>query len=137
MDSKSSKCSACVRNDCPCEKRVFSDKEWSSLRKEESRVSSALTARDFNLVLLQEEIDKAQKRLNLLQQAMVQKLREHSQLRKAQSSIKERGRLMLLHDSAILESEGPHLAAVHDDPSWSQVVDAMDHLPSDFWNTAE
>jgi hypothetical protein len=63
---------------------------------------------------------------------MVQKLREHSQLRKAQSSIKERGRLMLLHDSAILESEGPHLAAMHDDPSWSQVVDAMDHLPSDF-----
>jgi hypothetical protein len=44
---------------------------------------------------------------------------------------------MLLHDSAILESEGPHLAAMHDDPSWSQVVDVMDHLPSDFWNTAK
>jgi hypothetical protein len=73
--------------------------------------------RDFNLVLLQEEINKAQKRLNLLQQVMVQKLREYSQLHKAQSSIKERGRLMLLHDSAILESEGPHLAAVHNDPS--------------------
>jgi hypothetical protein len=66
MDSKSAKCSACVWNDCPCEKRVFSDKEWSSLRKkewsslrkEESRVSSALTARDFDLVLLQEEINK-------------------------------------------------------------------------------
>jgi hypothetical protein len=26
---------------------------------------------------------------------------------------------------------------VHDDPSWSQVVDVMDYLPSDFWNTAE
>jgi hypothetical protein len=71
MDSKSLKCSACVYNDCLCEKRVFSDKEWSSLQKEESCVSSALTTRDFNLVLLQEEIDKAQKHLNLLQQAMV------------------------------------------------------------------
>jgi hypothetical protein len=71
MDSKSSKYSACVRNNCPCEKRVFSDKEWSSLRKEESCVSSTLTVRDFDLVLLQEEIDKAQKHLNLLQQAMV------------------------------------------------------------------
>jgi hypothetical protein len=59
MDSKSLKCSACVRNDCLCEKRVFSDKEWSSLWKEESCVSSALTVRDFDLVLLQEEIDKA------------------------------------------------------------------------------
>jgi hypothetical protein len=59
MDSKSSKCSACVRNDCPCEKHVFSDKEWSSLWKEESHVSSALTVRDFDLVLLQEEINKA------------------------------------------------------------------------------
>jgi hypothetical protein len=117
MDSKSLKCSACVRNDCPCEKRVFSDKEWGSLRKEESRVSSALTARDFDLVLLQEEINKAQKRLSSLQQVMVRKLREHSQLRKTQDSLKERGRLMLLHDSTILELEDPQLAAVHDDPS--------------------
>jgi hypothetical protein len=68
---------------------------------------------------------------------MVQKLCKHSQLRKAQSSIKERGRLMLLHNLVILESEGPHLAAVHDDPSWSQVVDVMDYLPSNFWNTTE
>jgi hypothetical protein len=68
---------------------------------------------------------------------MVQKLHKYSQLRKAQSSIKECGCLMLLHDLVILESEGPHLAAVHDDPSWSQVVDVMDYLPSDFWNTAE
>jgi hypothetical protein len=52
MDSKSLKCSTCVRNDCLCEKCVFSDKEWSSLRKEESCVLSALTARDFDLVLL-------------------------------------------------------------------------------------
>jgi hypothetical protein len=48
---------------------------------------------------------------------MVQKLREHSQLRKTQDSLKECGRLMLLHDSTILESEDPQLAAVHDDPS--------------------
>jgi hypothetical protein len=59
MDSKSLKYSACVRNDCSCEKRVFSDKEWGSLQKEESCVLSALTARDFDLVLLQEEINKA------------------------------------------------------------------------------
>jgi hypothetical protein len=52
MDSKSLKCSACVQNDCLCEKCVFSDKEWGSLQKEESYVSSALTARDFDLVLL-------------------------------------------------------------------------------------
>jgi hypothetical protein len=59
MDSKSLKCSACVQNDCLYEKYVFSDKEWGSLRKEESHVLSTLTIRDFNLVLLQEEIDKA------------------------------------------------------------------------------
>jgi hypothetical protein len=76
-----------------------------------------LTARDFDLVLLQEEINKAQKRLSSLQQVMVRKLREHSQLRKTQDSLKERGRLMLLHDSTILELEDPQLAAVHDDPS--------------------
>jgi hypothetical protein len=39
---------------------------------------------------------------------------------------------MLLHNSVILESKGPHLAAVHDDPSWSQVVNIIDYLPSDF-----
>jgi hypothetical protein len=44
---------------------------------------------------------------------------------------------MLLHDSAILDSEGLQLAAVHEDPSWSQVADAMGQLPSGFWNTAE
>jgi hypothetical protein len=59
MDSKSLKCSACMQNNYLCEKCVFSDKEWGSLRKEESYVSSALTARDFDLVLLQEEINKA------------------------------------------------------------------------------
>jgi hypothetical protein len=48
-----------VQNDCLCEKHVFSDKEWGSLRKEESHVSSTLTIRDFDLVLLQEEINKA------------------------------------------------------------------------------
>jgi hypothetical protein len=48
-----------MQNDCPCKKHVFSDKEWSSLQKEESCVLSALTTRDFNLVLLQEEINKA------------------------------------------------------------------------------
>jgi hypothetical protein len=48
-----------MRNNYPCEKRVFSDKEWSSLQKEESCISSTLTIRDFNLVLLQEEINKA------------------------------------------------------------------------------
>jgi hypothetical protein len=39
---------------------------------------------------------------------------------------------MLLHNSTILESEDPQLATVHNDPSWSQVVDVMDHLPSEF-----
>jgi hypothetical protein len=48
-----------MQNNYLCEKCVFSDKEWGSLRKEESCVSSALTARDFDLVLLQEEINKA------------------------------------------------------------------------------
>jgi hypothetical protein len=52
MDSKSLKCSACVRNNYLCKKCVFSDKEWSSLWKEESYILSALTMRDFNLVLL-------------------------------------------------------------------------------------
>jgi hypothetical protein len=41
MDSKSLKCSACVQNDCLCKKCVFSNKEWSSLWKEESCVLSA------------------------------------------------------------------------------------------------
>jgi hypothetical protein len=59
MDSKSLKYSACVWNDCLCEKHVFSDKEWGSLWKEENCVLSTLTIRDFNLVLLQEEINKA------------------------------------------------------------------------------
>jgi hypothetical protein len=59
MDSKSLKCSTCVQNDCLYKKCVFSDKEWGSLWKEESHISSALTIRDFNLVLLQEEINKA------------------------------------------------------------------------------
>jgi hypothetical protein len=59
MDSKSLKYSACVRNDCLYKKCIFSDKEWGSLQKEESYILSALTARDFNLVLLQEEINKA------------------------------------------------------------------------------
>jgi hypothetical protein len=48
---------------------------------------------------------------------MVRKLHEHSQLRKTQDSLKERGCLMLLHNSTILESEDPQLAAVHNDPS--------------------
>jgi hypothetical protein len=38
---------------------------------------------------------------------MVQKLHEHSQLRKTQDSLKEYGHLMLLHNSTILESEDP------------------------------
>jgi hypothetical protein len=59
MDSKSLKYSTCVRNDYLYEKCVFSDKEWGSLQKEESYILSTLTARDFNLVLLQEEINRA------------------------------------------------------------------------------
>jgi hypothetical protein len=59
MDSKSLEYSIYMQNNCLCEKHVFSDKEWSSLWKEESYISSTLTARDFDLVLLQEEINKA------------------------------------------------------------------------------
>jgi hypothetical protein len=59
IDSKSLKCSACMWNDCLYKKCIFSDKEWSSLWKEESYVLSTLTIRDFDLVLLQEEINKA------------------------------------------------------------------------------
>jgi hypothetical protein len=48
-----------MQNNYLYKKYIFSDKEWSSLWKEESYISSALTIRDFNLILLQEEINKA------------------------------------------------------------------------------
>lgn len=53
----------------------------------------------------------------MLQQLMVYKLCEHSQLHKAQTALKECGHLMLLYNLAILDSEDPQLAAVHDNPS--------------------
>jgi hypothetical protein len=59
MDSKSLKYSTYVQNNYLYEKHIFSNKEWSSLQKEESYILSILTIRDFNLVLLQEEINKA------------------------------------------------------------------------------
>jgi hypothetical protein len=44
---------------------------------------------------------------------------------------------MLLHNSTILELEDPQLATIYDDPSWSQVVNIINHLPSKFWNTSK
>jgi len=126
MDSKSSKCSECVRHDRVCVKRVFSDKEWNILHKEESRVDSRLRARDCDLSILQHSMDDLQRKMKALQSVMMQKLAEHAQLRKTQSRLKERGRSMLLHDAAILDSENPS--------GQSMVLPSTDILDPTLWD---
>jgi hypothetical protein len=104
MEPKSFRCSACVRQDRACEKRVFTDKEWDDFRKEEVSVTSSLVTRDFDLSLLQREADRLQRHLSAVHEAIIEKLGEHFQLRKHHLLLKERDRFMLQHDSLILDS---------------------------------
>jgi hypothetical protein len=60
--------------------------------------------RDFDLSLLQREIDRLQRHLSAVHEAIIEKLDEHFQLRKHHLLLKERDRFMLQHDSLILNS---------------------------------
>jgi hypothetical protein len=61
-------------------------------------------ARNFDLSLLQCETDRLQRHLSAVHEAIIEKLDEHSQLRKHHLLLKERGRFMLQHNSLILDS---------------------------------
>jgi hypothetical protein len=102
MKLKSSWCFACVCQNRACEKRMFTDKKWNDFRKEKANMTSSLVTRNFDLSLLQCEINCLQQHLSAVHEAIIKKLDEHSQLWKHHLLLKEHDRFMLQHDSLIL-----------------------------------
>jgi len=133
MSDKSKKCSECVRRGRKCENRLFSGSEWNKQRKDEAAVATKLVDADVDISHFQQEIDNAQRRLALMHRYLSQTLARHSQLRKHQQFLKDRGRQMLAHDSQIskrLDQESPPL----DDQQLFSVSQMLDQLDPNFWN---
>jgi hypothetical protein len=104
MKSKSFRCFVCVCQNHACEKRMFIDKKWDDFRKEKASMTSSLVTCNFDLSLLQCEIDCLQRHLSAVHEAITEKLDEHSQLRKHHLLLKECDWFMLQRDLLILNS---------------------------------
>ncbi|KAG5201291.1 hypothetical protein GTR04_7577 [Trichophyton interdigitale] len=111
MDSKSKKCSGCVRSGQPCLDRVFSAAEWQKIKDEEDRVASRLRARDCDLRIVQDELRRLQIALARCQNVLSEKLDDHAQLRRRQEQLKARRLTMFSHDASILDSSDSGVAA--------------------------
>jgi hypothetical protein len=143
MESRTRHCSTCIRYDSQCN-RVFSGNEWDCLRKEETRVASLLVARDFELVLLQQQMHDLERDMARIQKALADKLGEHSQLRKYLQELKQHGNSMLRHDASVIElSDGDRDSTKLEVSQYFDSVPETHYLslPSDisspsFWETA-
>lgn len=134
MDSKSRNCASCTRRGRKCSKRFHGEQAWRRLNKDRDDLSSQIDEAEEQLEALFAKLKNLKTRRKFLEKRGVQmldhdtdvmdQLNEENPLSSAE--LQELDRLATAHENA-------QLAAVSDDPNFSQVMAELDQMPPSFW----